>query len=106
MIFEKIDLIIRMACVGIICLFGSLAFIFWLIGIEHNLVWNQKSLSYWGLGLSIILISLGIGFLALYPSKVEGFFPYSFTKILLRIPVYSIVATAILLFFKQLIALK
>jgi hypothetical protein len=103
MIFEKIDLIIRMTCVGIICLFGSLAFIFWLTGIEHNLVWNQKSLSYWGLGLGIILISLGIGFLALYPNIVEGFFPYSFTKILLRIPVYSIAFAGVFIFFRQLI---
>ena len=104
--FEKIDFMIRMASVGIICLFGSLAFIFWLIGIEHNLVWSQKSLSYWALGLSIVLISLGIGFLALYPIKIEGLFPYSFTKILIRIPVYSLAFAGIFIFIKQLFSIK
>jgi hypothetical protein len=100
------DKTIRMVCLAIVCLFGSLAFIFWLIGLEHNLVWNLKSLSYWGLGLSIILISLGIGFLALYPTKVEGFFSYSFTKILIRIPVYSIAFVGVFIFFRQIFHLK
>jgi hypothetical protein len=103
MIFEKIDLIIRMACVGIICLFGSIAFIFWLIGLEHNMVWNQKSYSYWSLGLSILLISLGIGLLALYPTKMETLFPYFYTKILIRILVYSVTFAGVFIFFRQII---
>jgi hypothetical protein len=104
--FEKIDFIIRMTSVGIICLFGFFAFIFWLIGLEHNMVWNQKSCSYWALGLGIILISLGIGLLAMYPAKIETFFPYFYTKILIRIPVYGIAGAGIFLFFRQLVHLK
>lgn len=104
--FEKIDITIRMVCLAIVCLFGSLAFIFWLIGLEHNLVWNLKSLSYLGLGFSIILTSLSIGFLSLYSTKIEVFFPYFYTKILIRIPVYGIAFSGVFIFFRQIFQLK
>jgi hypothetical protein len=104
--FEKIDLVIRMVCIGMICLFGLFAFVFWLIGLEHNLVWNKKAISYWGLGLGILLISLGIIFLAFFPTKIEAFFPYFYTKIIIRIPVYCIALAGIVMLFRQFFSLN
>lgn len=100
--FEKIDLVIRMVCVIIICIFGALAILFWLLGLEHNLTWNQKSIGYWALGLAIILIALGIGFLALFPTKIEALLPFFCTKIIIRIPVYCVAFAGLFLLIRQL----
>lgn len=105
MTLEKIDFFIRMGCVASLALFGTIAFVFWLIGVSHNFSLSKDSLVYWSVGFFIMTIVIGVGFLALYPEKIVALISFKYMFVIVRIPVYAVSVVGFIIIVRQILSL-